>query len=146
MEATNKKLRQGYKQIWPSLRHRWLFDRKFWLDDIEETKELIAAARPKIERYVNFRGEFGDCDDHALLLVAEIRKQIIDKAMAGELPEEQMKPRPVGRVMGSMFRGKGPPHSLCIIDTKQGTYLFEGHEDRIWKANKENDSVFFLSI
>jgi hypothetical protein len=146
MDSTNKMIRGNFKDIWPSLRHRWLFDKKYWLDDLDELNELIALSRPKIEKYTNFRGEFGDCDDHALLLIAEIRKNIIDKAMAGDYPPEQMKPRPIGRAMGKIFRGKGPPHSVGIAETKQGTYLFEGHEDRIWKASKENDSVFFVSV
>ncbi len=147
MEMRNREIRQRWKDngVMPGLRHRWLFDRRYWLDDLEEMDEIIAACRPKIEKYVDFRGEFADCDDHALMLVAEIRKAIIDKAIAGEYSPERMKPRVVGRVAGRMFRGIPTGHSLCVMEVKQGTYFFEGHEDRRWKENKDNDSVFFLS-
>ncbi len=147
MEIRSREIRKRWRQgSMPNLRHRWLFDRKYWLDDVDELKEVISACRPVIEPYVQFRGEYGDCDDHALFLIAEIRKRYIDKAMAGDVPAEQRKPRPVGRAMGSQFRGMQLPHALCIAETKQGTYLFEGHEDRIWKKDKDNDSVFFVSV
>lgn len=145
MIKTASQLRGDLKEIWPRLRHVWFFDREYWVPDLDEVKILIAEARPKIEPYVQFRGEFGDCDDHSLFLIGEIRKQIIEMAIAGEFPAEQLKPRPIGRAMGMKFRGKGPAHSLGMSMTRGGVYFFEGHEDRIWKGNSENDWPFFTS-
>jgi len=146
MKTTSSIIRYDLLEVWPDLRHKWVFDQEFWRGDLEELKELISVCRPRIEPYVQFRGQYGDCDDHSLFLVSEMRKVIIDWAMAGKLPPEQLFPRPIGRAMGSRFRGLDIRHSLCIAQVREGIYLFEGHEDRLWKADKENDSVFFVSI
>jgi len=146
MITTNTQIRMDQKALWPLLKHRWVFDQEFWLDDLEDLRSLIAICRPRIEPYVQFRGEFGDCDDHSHILISEMKKVVIERAINEEYPPEQMRPRPYGRAMGSMFRGLPMPHSLCIGHVRQGIYLFEGHEDRLWKADGENDQPFCTFI
>lgn len=91
-----------------------------------------------IEDFWN-EGDVWDCDDFSALATALVR--IINKQQGMTLP------LPFGRAMGNEFRGVPILHSLNICFTQEGVYFIDFDDGgRIWKADSENDSIFFVSV
>jgi hypothetical protein len=148
MQISNRDLRGALKEVWPSLRHIWLFDRVYNVPTVAKLKSTcnlikdvtisLSNREVHIEDLHNV-GEVWDCDDISMLAAALVK--LVAKEKGAQLPQ------PFGRAMGNEFRGMQILHSLNICYTQDGVY-FVDYDDwgRIWKADPENDNIFFVSI
>jgi hypothetical protein len=148
MEKSSRQIRAELKEMWPKLRHIWLFDRNYNVP----TFEKIEASAKKIGNYkimmddhtIVFNdlyniGDVWDCDDFSMMASALIR-------VDWKLKENRL-PLPFGRAMGNEFRGMPILHSLNICITQEGVYFIDYDDGgRIWKASPDNDNVFYVSI
>ena len=137
-------LRRELKEMWPSLRHIWFFDRQYELPSVDQLKALVEViktlevSRTTLEALINV-GDVWDCDDFSILSTALMRLRW--KQEHGDLPI------PYGRAMGSQFRGQPILHSLNICFTQDGIYFIDFDDGgRTWKADPEHDSIFFVSV
>jgi hypothetical protein len=144
MEKTSRQIRKELKEIWPRLRHIWLFDRNFSIPTVEELKGILEEINNYKVADVGLHdlynvGDVWDCDDFSMLASAFVR-------VNWKLKNNRL-PLPFGRAMGNEFRGMPILHSLNICITQEGIY-FVDYDDggRLWKASPDNDTVFYVSI
>ena len=146
--------RNRLKEIWSQLRHIWPWDRQY----VELTPEMLQAMSDKIrhakivfadDEEIVFGdlynlGDFWDCDDFAC--GAEFLMKLLHKIHSEKEGSERL-PIAYGQARGSQFRGRPGLHALNIALTTDGVW-FNDHDDggRTWKADSENDSIFYASL
>ena len=144
--STAKEIRYELNNIWPNLKFIWLLDKVFWKLPLGQLEKLLAKSRiPEME----FIPLFNDCDDFALQFMVEVRRKRYFARMKGILPEEQRDyPVSIGFASGSQFRGISKYHAANICICQEGIYMLDAtpYENRIWKADPKNDSIFFVFI
>ena len=145
MESSQVKVRSKLKQLWPKLRHIWLFDRLYYNPTLEELQQFLYWAKAQKIAEISYNdmynvGDVFDCDDFSVVAAA-LSKIYVKHNFKGTLPWS------FGVTMGNEFRGMPILHSLNICLTTEGIYLLDyGDRGRLWKAAPENDSVFFVFI
>ena len=144
MEINNRQIRKDLREMWPKLRHIWLFDRNFSIPTVDELKSILEeinnykVANVGLKDLYNI-GDVWDCDDFSVLATAFVR-------INWKLKDNKL-PIPFGRAMGNEFRGMPILHSLNICITQDGFYFIDFDDrGRIWKAGPDNDNIFFVSI
>jgi hypothetical protein len=157
MEKTALELRYQLKNIWGDLRYIWPWDRRYYLLDLKTLKEIVEIALKTkiyipapINKEVTFGelynvGDLFDCDNFSA--GGDFLPKLIGKIIAerGDIPRL---PLAWGQVRGSQFRQIPMLHALNIAITQEGVYFidFDNGEGRIWQANKDWDSIFYVSL
>lgn len=121
------------------MKHIWFFDRGYFLPSIAHLKTFCEEIKTHelMEGLWNI-GDVWDCDDFSILASALIRLKV---------KEVSDVPYPFGRAMGNEFRGMPILHSLNICMCQEGVYFIDYDDGgRIWQADSENDSIFFVSV
>ena len=144
MKITSQEIRELLTKTWPNLEYIWLWDNTYWrVAPDTVTAALTASNVPSMD----FDDRINDCDDYGLQFLAECRRKRYFQWKQGNLPEDQKFPVAIGFVFGDMFRGIGKLHvaniALCSDDN---IYMVDATpmENRIWKADPQNDNVLFV--
>lgn len=155
MEKTFIELRYQLKETWPNLRHIWMWDKRYYLPTMEELEKIVSRVLkamitlPDYDGVIFGRlynmGEYFDCDNFNA--GGDFLAKLYGKLMAekGEIPRL---PLAFGKAQGNEFRQIPMLHALNIAITQEGIYFidFDNGEGRIWQANKDWDSIFFVSL
>jgi len=142
-------------ELWPRLERNNAFkpwDRRFYLPTVEEMHSRIEAIKSieicisvessdqfiKILDLYNI-GEVWDCDDFAHL--SYTLNRLIGKQ------DDKGAPEAYGVVQGFRFRGMNMLHALNLVMTQEGIYFIDWSDNaRTWKADPENDDIFYVSM
>jgi hypothetical protein len=131
-----------------------MWDRRYYLPTSSELETLIhrvlytKIAFPEYQE-VEFNklynmGEYFDCDNFAAggdFLVKLVGKIMSEK---GDIPRL---PLAFGQARGNEFRQIPMLHALNIAITQEGIYFVDFDDrGRIWQANKNWDSIFYVSL
>ena len=145
--------RKKIKDLWANLRHVWLWDRQYQFitpEQLEEMSKLIRQTKiifpdgsEVIFGDLQNLGDFWDCDDFAV--GAEFLMKLLHKIRVEKENGERV-PIMYGQARGTQFRGMAGLHALNICITTKGV-RFNDHDDggRIWKADPNGDSLFYVS-
>lgn len=147
-------VRNRLLSMWPGLRHIWPWDRSYdpiEEDELREVTEIVHQTKITfpdgteiIFRDLRNIGDVWDCDDFAC--GAEFLTKLWFKVCA-EKGGLHIVPKAYGQARGIQFRGIQGPHALNIALGKEEIY-FNDHDagGRSWKANSENDILFYVSL
>jgi hypothetical protein len=154
VEKTFIELRYQLKEAWPNLRYIWMWDRNYYLitkGQLDKIIEFVLKAKVSFPDYdaVEFdklynMGEYFDCDNFAA--GGDFLAKLYGKLLAekGEIPRL---PIAFGQARGNEFRQIPMLHALNIAVTQEGIYFIDFDDrGRIWQANKDWDSIFYVSF
>ena len=144
MKITSQEIRTKLQTVWPDLEYIWLWDTTYWTPTVQALQTALDNSNcPKMQ----FIDEFNDCDNYALQFLAEARRKRYLQWIKGDLVVEQRWSVSLGFVFGNQFRGVGKLHAanLCLCEDGE-FYVVDStpQENRLWKADKENDNILFV--
>jgi len=118
----------------------WLLDQNFWIPKIEDIKEFLKESLVDKMEYIP---EMFDCDDFALYLLSECRIYKHKKIKEFNMPKEEWKSWAFGMALGE-FSGVDGVHALNFCYAREGFFMIEPQNDRIWEADITKDKPFFI--
>lgn len=143
---SSKKIREELKKMWPifsRLDEIWLTDKNYYCPPISLVDEAIkntnvANKTPKDEAF--------DCDDFALLSNAMVRLYFIEKEYNKNKKTNRWYPIAYGEAIGTKWNAWDDVHSGNICIAEEGIILIEPQHSTLWKANPNDDNLFFIKI
>jgi len=117
-------------KVFPKLEVPWCRDSDYGLPTIQQVKDFLEEN--DVNQY-HFKEETFDCDDFALQLHAEVKRQYHWA---------------FGECFGDKIKGVEKLHNLNFFiaaDDRQG-YLVEPQTDEIWKAEIGRDNILIIGM
>lgn len=125
----SKEIRKRLEGVFPDLRVPWLRDTEYDLPSLDEVRAFVE--RSKVDEY-HFSGEDFDCDDFALQLHAEVKRE---------------HHWAFGEAYGDRIKGVEERHNLNVFVADDGkVYLLEPQTDEIWRAEKGKDNILIVGV
>lgn len=143
MKITSTEIRIKLKTLWPNLKYVWLVDTEYWCPSKAKIRQLLIEDKTDL---LNFIPGLQDCDDFALQLHAAIKRARVWEVGANKVPREEWLPYVFGEILGYEFRGMQYNHAINIVICKEGVYLIEPQDDRMWEATSNNDRPYFVRM
>lgn len=150
MKTSSAKVIRKLHKLWPDLiadydgGNLWIADSDYWLITEDELKWVVKESPINEYRFVN---EGFDCDDFALLFHSHVVEMRYEEILMNNRDAKKWYPWALGQVWGTKFQGKKTTHAINICLTKdEGIMLIEPQTDEIWKADPEQDEVFFIRM
>ena len=127
--TTSGQIRSMFKEIWPDLKEIWCFDQNYVLPEMDDVARAVKASGVNFEKK---DGETFDCDDYALQLHAEIKRNRQGWAF--------------GEAFASRIRGWPRYHMLNVCCTMSSVLLVEPQTDEMWRPNPTADNILFVRM
>ena len=129
MLITSKQIKKRLFRLFPELTVPWLRDEAYELPSLEQVKEFLK--RSKVNEY-HFVDEVFDCDDFALQLHAEVKREFHWA---------------FGEAFGDRFNGEEKLHNSNIfMADNYEIYLVEPQTDKIWLAVRGQDNILIVGM
>ena len=143
MKITVEQLRIQTKALWPFFKNVYFFDKEYWLPSKNKIEQLVLQDKTNA---IQFIPKLNECNNFALSLYAAIQNVRVWEALTGKIPRTEWLPYPFGRIMGTVFRGMAYNHAVNVCFCKEGIYLIEPQDDRMWLASADKDKPYFLEV
>lgn len=128
LKISPEKIRLILNDIWPSLEYIWCFDHSYIQPTYEQVLEFIKNNPLNINEITQ---ENPDCDDFALIFHASVKKKHNWS---------------LGEVFGDKFNGWSGNHLGNIVFCDNVVYLIDPKIGSIWKANSEQDRIYYVRM
>ncbi len=141
MIKTSKQIKNTLKNIWP-IRDVWLVDPNYFLLSIDVVEKMIEGLSNKKMDYIS---NVWDCDNFSLLLNAEVKNWQYTCLKCSPI-DKQAYTWAFGECLCSKVDGKIINHAINIAICKEGVFLIEPQNDKIWLADKDKDKLYFIKM
>ena len=136
--TSSKKIRGDLKLLWPELRHIWLTDPFYLYADDAKIKKAFDGWADEIPKYKP-KANVTACEEFALFCHAFVKNHQIETY-------DDKYNWAFGECITSRLLGFDCIHSANIYITNKGVHLFEPQTGAFWKANPDEDYVFFVKM
>ncbi|MDA8139530.1 MAG: hypothetical protein M0036_12845 [Desulfobacteraceae bacterium] len=141
MTVSSDAIRAAVGSIWPDLKYIVLSDPDYIRPTMEELSQTLNALEVQRMPYIPLLFE---CEEFALGLMYEVRKQHAQEAIAGRIAADRLLNWPLGICAGTRFRGRDLDHWANVCLTTDGVRLIEPQNNTVWAPDAQNDQIYFL--
>jgi len=119
-------------------------DDEYILPSLDEVQSLVK--KTWFENYTWLK-DFFDCDDFEMITSAFVRQQRYYDFQKGKIQIEKLKPWALGGCFAKKLEGKKLNHAVNIfVDDTETVYFLEPQNDRIWKCEREETTLYYCRI